>query len=263
MAALNAIATSQVLARSYNDSGISTRWLQSWPSDVFILNSNFPKTVSAISTFPSEWQQEVVKIGSWTLFFLAVHVWAQTHFKQDAANFHIKTALSRGVAATLLTLFGLWGTICNFGLWKVGFVPTAGVTIDMFNLFTVYRLALGHFIADLLWLAYALVTHNISPRKDLIAHHVLCLAGFSFMMDSPGAVMGAVALTTEMMPMTSAIGAFGRAVSKTYLEDLANYLRLVVLSGWRIPVWCVLSGASALVCRALVHNQAAEVADEC
>eukprot|EP00958_Prasinococcus_capsulatus_P018844 scaffold2254_cov393-Prasinococcus_capsulatus_cf.AAC.12 len=208
MAALNAIATSQVLARSYNDSGISTRWLQSWPSDVFILNSNFPKTVSAISTFPSEWQQEVVKIGSWTLFFLAVHVWAQTHFKQDAANFHIKTALSRGV----------------------GFVPTAGVTIDMFNLFTVYRLALGHFIADLLWLAYALVTHNISPRKDLIAHHVLCLAGFSFMMDSPGAVMGAVALTTEMMPMTSAIGAFGRAVSHQTVRLATELLKTAAIA---------------------------------
>ena len=65
LAILDAVGTSQAFARIYNETTVSNKWLQGWPSDIFINNSNFPKTVSPISALPSEWQQEAIKIGTW------------------------------------------------------------------------------------------------------------------------------------------------------------------------------------------------------
>ena len=65
---------------------------------------------------------------------------------------------------------------------------------------------LGHFVADLLWLVYAKIKYAQAPRPDLIAHHLLALLGFTFMMDTPGALLASAAVRVRF----GAQGAFSR-----------------------------------------------------
>ena len=139
-------------------------------------------------------------------------------------------AIGRGAAATILCVMGAIGMAGNSHHAGRGFVPVEGTEVDQRYLALPQRsawalarshaleqhlhlraemcahpftcsdtcplatVALGHFVADLLWLVYARQRYAQAPRKDLIAHHLLCLLGYTYMMDTPGALLASTAV---------------------------------------------------------------------
>lgn len=158
---------------------------------------------------------------------------------------YVKTALGRGVAALTLCVLGAAGMADNAHLLESGYVPAEGVHVRQEWLEVPLRVAIGHFYGDMAWLAYAKYALSQQPRMDLIAHHLLCLVGFTYMLDTPGAMLASCAMTAEVMPVTSALGALGKATGNRFLITAAPHARLASLLMWRAPLWAMIIVSSA------------------
>lgn len=168
-----------------------------------------------------------------TLFFLFLHVALARRF--PGQPFHLLLKLSRGVASVLLTGIGFYALLRWFALWPTAFLRVDATDSDAYYLICFVT---GHFIADFLLLGFGFVRHRSEPRKDLLAHHLLGLVGaWVVFYYEVGYELFAVALSTEMMPVTSGIAAVAGLRANSALERLATQLRLLVLCGWRLPFW--------------------------
>ncbi|MGH8453915.1 MAG: TLC domain-containing protein [Nevskiales bacterium] len=168
-----------------------------------------------------------------TLFFLLLH--ALVAHQIPGQEFHVQLKLSRGLASIILTALGFYALTQWWWLWPQAFLqrhaPDSGP-------YMVIAFVSGHFIADVGLLAWGGLLRNSSPRRDLIAHHALGLAACAVVFYYEfGHALFAVALTGEMMPVTSGIAALAPLLARPLLERLATQLRLAVLVLWRLPFW--------------------------
>lgn len=170
-----------------------------------------------------------------TCFFLVLHILIQPWIRNHP--FHVRLKISRGVASLVLSLIGFYTLVCYFPLWKYAFILKHPPGQDLFLDSAVWIL-MGHFLADFIWLAYGISTEKSKPRADLVIHHVfglvVCIWALYLEM---GYAMIALAMTAELMPVTTGIHAWGQIFSNKTLESFSVKLRLFVLLGWRIPLW--------------------------
>lgn len=167
-----------------------------------------------------------------TLFFLAVHIAVAG---RPGMPYRAGLTVSRGIAAVVLTAAGVWAVVAAWELWPLAFISHEPPGAPAYLLI---HLALGHLLADFLWLGYGAWRHGERPRPDLVIHHALgllvCAVVFAWRM-APFAV--GLALTAEVMPVTSGVGGWARHTANARLAGFAQRLRLVVLLGWRLPLW--------------------------
>lgn len=170
-----------------------------------------------------------------TAFFLLLHVVVTHHARGQ--EFHVQLKLSRGLASILLTVIGFYALSQWWGLWPQAFLARHAPGSEPYLLIAFVS---GHFIADVGLLLWGWLLRDSSPRKDLVAHHALGLAACAvvFYYDF-GHALFAVALTGEMMPVTSGIGALAPLLGRPSLERVATQLRLAVLALWRLPFWAL------------------------
>lgn len=173
-----------------------------------------------------------------TLFFLWLHAIVARATPGQA--FHDQFKLSRGFGSLCLTAIGFFALWHWWPQWTQAFL--ARHTRDSLAFYLVCFVS-GHFIADFLLLGWAAWRRGSAPRRDLVAHHLLGLVvcGIVFYYQF-GYALFAVALTTEMMPVTSGIAALAPMLRRPALERLATQLRLLVLLAWRLPFWSVMMG---------------------
>lgn len=167
-----------------------------------------------------------------TAAFLLLHL-AVRH-RSDRA-FHVDLKLSRGIASVVLTLVGAVFLAVYLPLWRQAFLAfhEPGSPPQQ-----VVSLLAGHLLADLLWLAYGRLAAGSIPRRDLIIHHLggLAACGITIYFGL-GYLLIAVAMTTEMMPVATGLGAWGKVVDSPRLQHAALRLGLGALVFWRIPLW--------------------------
>jgi hypothetical protein len=171
-----------------------------------------------------------------TVFFLLLH--GAVSFGARGQPFHVQLKLSRGFATIILTAIGFYSMWQWWDLWPQAFLRRHEPGSEPYLLITFVT---GHFIADVGLLLWGWLRRESLPRIDLIAHHALgvavCLVVFHY---EVGHLLFAVALTTEMMPVTSGIAAFAPLLGRPALERIACELRLAVLLLWRLPFWTVI-----------------------
>lgn len=168
-----------------------------------------------------------------TLLFLLLH--AVVARRSRGAEFHVQFKLSRGLASIALTAIGFYALWRWWPLWPQVFLDRHARDSVPYLLVCVVS---GHFIADFLLLLWGAWRRRSTPRPDLIAHHVIglgmCAVVFHYQF---GYVLFAVALTAEIMPVTSGLAALALWRGQAALERLATQLRLAVLALWRLPLW--------------------------
>jgi hypothetical protein len=172
-----------------------------------------------------------------TLFFMLLHELLSRRFAGQP--FHLLFKLSRGADSVILTAIGFYALLRWFPLWPQAFLRVDPPGSDAYYLICFVT---GHFVADFLLLAFGLARHRSTPRKDLMAHHLLGLVGAWVVFHyGVGYELFAVALTTEMMPVTSGFAALAALRERPALERLSVQLRLLVLCGWRLPFWALVT----------------------
>lgn len=191
----------------------------------------------------SNWGPMLIALPAFTAAFTAVHVVAPRIAPDNPRAF----AISRGVAAAVLTAVGLAALVDALPMWDTAFLyrHEAGDWMRT-GLLVVY----GHLIADFLWMGWSRWRHGVVPRKDLIIHHGLGMVAYGYALAiETGYAIALVTMVTEVMPVTSGVGALGKALGHPSMVDAAARARLKVLCWLRMPVWLTLF---ALVCRVLV-----------
>jgi hypothetical protein len=176
-----------------------------------------------------------------TLSFLALHFVVE---KLTGQPFASAFRMGRGLASAVLTGVGFFGLFYYRAAWSTVYVLAAPDELAL-------RLALvpvGHLLADFILLTYGFVVARSSPRKDLLAHHLMALVAAAATFRYPiAAPQFLVVFTSELMPVTSGVTAFGSYRRNLSLERLGARLRLVVLLGWRLPLWLLVAAQIALV----------------
>ncbi|MCP4658790.1 MAG: hypothetical protein GY856_25545 [bacterium] len=166
------------------------------------------------------------------LFFAALHMLVAKAVRQP---FHVNLKLSRGLAAVALAAVGFYSLVRWFPLWRHAFLARHDHHSALF--YIVCFLA-GHLLADLLWIAYGHLFAGSRAKSDLVVHHLLgvaaCCCAFHFQV---GYALLAVAMTTEMMPIATGVGGWGRATENGRIERRVWRTSLLMLVGWRIPFW--------------------------
>lgn len=175
-------------------------------------------------------------VAAATIFFLLLHI-AVAHYARGQ-EFHVQLKLSRGFASILLTAIGFYALSQWWWLWPQAFLVRHAPGSEPYLLIAFVS---GHFIADVILLFWGWLLRGSSPRKDLVAHHALGLAACAvvFYYDF-GHALFAVALTGEMMPVSSGLAALAPLLARPSLERVATQLRLAVLSFWRLPFWALI-----------------------
>ena len=184
----------------------------------------------------------LVALPVFTAAFTALHALAPRIAPENPRAF----ALSRGVAAAVLTVLGFAALADALPMWRVAFLyrHEAGDWMRL-GLQVVY----AHLLSDFLWMAWSRWRHGIVPRKDLIIHHGLGVLAYGYALYiEVGYAIALIAMITELMPVTSGYGALGKALGRPGMVDAAARWRLKVLVGLRLPVWLALF---ALVNRAV------------
>lgn len=184
----------------------------------------------------------LVALPAFTAAFTALHAVAPRIAPENPRAF----ALSRGIAAAVLTVLGAAALVDALPMWPVAFLyhHEAGDWMRT-GLLVVY----GHLLSDFLWMGWSRWRHGIVPRKDLIIHHGLGVLAYGYALYvEVGYAIALIAMITELMPVTSGYGALGKALGRPGMVDAAARWRLKVLVGLRLPVWLMLF---ALVNRAI------------
>ncbi|MEK7486193.1 MAG: hypothetical protein AABZ60_17860 [Planctomycetota bacterium] len=168
------------------------------------------------------------------LFFLFLHSAINLWF--SSSPFHIRLKISRGFASLILSLVGFYVLYQGFFFWRQAFIIKHTAEDTFFNAL-VYGL-MGHFLADFFWLAYGYSKEKSKPRLDLIIHHIFGFLVCAYALYlNVGYLMIGIGMTDEMMPVTTGIHSLGQILGKKSLEQRSVFLRLVVLLGWRLPLW--------------------------
>jgi hypothetical protein len=144
--------------------------------------------------------------------------------------------VTRGLAGATLTLLALSCAVTYWHLWPEGFLaphqPTAWPSLVM-------AMTLGIFGAELCWMLTLRLRHAVPLRPELVGHHVVGVAAASCaLFYGMGQATGAVALVTELLPLSGAFVAWGHYRQAPHLVQLGHLSRVWLLKYWRLPVWC-------------------------
>ncbi len=105
---------------------------------------------------------------------------------------------------------------------------------------------MGHLLSDFIWMGYGLVARRIIPRTDLVFHHLVCCAAFSYSLwKEVGFALCLISLVSELMPVTTGISGWGQHIGRKDIMEVANRIRLKVLIWWRRPLWFALAALTA------------------
>jgi hypothetical protein len=181
-------------------------------------------------------------------FFIVLHV---GFLRLPKSNFSRAMKLSRGVAAVILSVVGFYGLFADLSQWQSAFIfhHDQGSILER-NLHFCMLVCMGHFVADLLWLAWGNVRYGTAPRNDLIIHHLLGVVAFGYALQNELAYVAClITMVSEVMPVTTGIAAYGQRVQNMSIVRFANRWRLRLLVWWRVPLW---SAMAVLSIRALI-----------
>lgn len=193
-------------------------------------------------------------------FCLAVHF-----ALERGARLPFATAfkIGRGVASVGMTAIGFYALVRYIALLPRCYVAHQG---DDATARALTLVIMGHFVADFVLVGWGQL-QRVRPRPDLVIHHALGLFAASMVLRlEAGHALYLGLFTTEMMPVTTAVGALGLAIGRPSWERAAQGLRLAVLLAWRIPLWFVIAylvwknldaGPADAVLRAVYHFSSA------
>lgn len=173
-----------------------------------------------------------------TACFLVLHNLVERPLARRGVRFHVALKVSRGLASVLLVVLGFATLIGYWPRWRVLFL---GAHPDGSIPYHLLLFIAGHFTADLLWLAWGKVARESRPRMDLILHHLvgLIVCGAALWLEL-GYLLVAIAMTTELMPVATGLGGWGKVLDSVGVERAAVALSLAALGLWRIPFWAFL-----------------------
>jgi hypothetical protein len=177
----------------------------------------------------------MITVALATAFFLLFHLWIERRTRRVGVPFHVALKISRGIASVFLVLVGFSTLFAYWEEWRLLFLevdPARWVPLRLVLFIT------GHLVADMIWLAWGLWGRGSRPRQDLVVHHVVGLAACGAALHYElGYLLVAIAMTTELMPVATGLGGWGKARDDLHLEEWAARLSLAALFLWRIPFW--------------------------
>ncbi|KAA3606691.1 MAG: hypothetical protein DWQ01_16885 [Planctomycetota bacterium] len=186
-----------------------------------------------------------------TAFFLILHAVAMRWESAWPRAFK----LSRGMAAFLLTVLGFAALMAGFEHWPQAFLYHHPED-DWMRLGLLVVMA--HLLSDFLWMGVGTYRHGITQRRDLIVHHGVGIVAYAFALHlRVGYALSLVAMTTELMPVTTGLHALGKKMSWDGVVQLSDRARLYLLIGFRLPVWVILF---VLVSRVLFLGEPGDLA---
>jgi hypothetical protein len=173
-------------------------------------------------------------------------------------DYHRAFKLSRAIPAAIMTMMGIAAACVAIGHWHEAFLyrhhPDSVLSDRL--MWHGLLIVMGHLLSDYLWMLYGLVGRRIIPRADLIIHHGVCLAAFSYALwKEVGFALCLIALVSELMPVTTGISGWGQHIGRKDIMELANRIRLAVLIWWRRPLWF---GLAALTARSIFSQEIPE-----
>jgi len=182
---------------------------------------------------------------AYTGFFLLLHVIAQWAVTR---NYHRSFKISRGVAASILTLIGFAALFASLGHWREAFLypqdPAAG-GVDLW-MWHGMLIVLGHLLSDFLWMGWGAASAGIRPRFDLVLHHVVAAGAFAYSLSIDiGFSLCLIAMASELMPVSTGIAGWSQHKQDEKLHDWAARTRLMVLVWERRPLWFALAALTA------------------
>jgi hypothetical protein len=145
--------------------------------------------------------------------------------------------LSRGLASLGLAALGFFALL----RWSPAWWATAWVTSSPDPLaVTLVQIPVGHFLGDFALMAWGRAREGSAARlrPDLVAHHGLGLFAAGTVIAWPiAAPLYLVLFTTELMPVTTALAGLATLRKSRGLTRAAVRGRVLVLLGWRLPLW--------------------------
>jgi len=170
-------------------------------------------------------------LGS-TAIFVAIHVVVITRVEPVYGR---AFKLSRGGAALILTILGAAALIGSLEHWREAFLYRHPEGDWMrTGLLVVY----GHLLADFIWMAVGKLKYGITPRKDLLIHHGLGVLGFGAALAlGIGYACGLLTMIAELLPLTTAVNAWGKRIAAVRVTQAADRARLHVIAWLRLPLW--------------------------
>lgn len=167
--------------------------------------------------------------------FVLLHARVEGRGARLEIPFHRSLRLSRGLVSVLLVAIGFSTLAAYFDMWPRAFL--AGHVQGSLPGHLVMVIC-GHFAADLIWLAWGWIAHDSVPRKDLIVHHLIggaaCGAALYWQV---GYLLVAIGMTTELMPVATGLGAWGKVKDSLAIERFAVGFSIASLLLWRLPFW--------------------------
>ena len=176
-----------------------------------------------------------------TFGFLGLH-WSVARI--SGRSFRTALKLSRGIAATMLVLTGLFVAIEWWELRRVAFLAAQPDPLDAWPV----GIFAGHLAADLFWILGGRLVLDSRVARDLVIHHLLGIAacGAAVFFAAGYALIGVI-LLSEVLPVTTGLAAWARTHERSELERnvLRSSLGLILL--FRIPLWLAIGGAFVAV----------------
>jgi hypothetical protein len=182
---------------------------------------------------------------AYTGFFTLLHV---VFLYGISPDYHRAFKLSRAIPAAIMTLMGLAAVFPGIQHWQVAFLYRHDPSASFPDLLMWHGMlvVMGHLLSDFLWMFYGRATRAIIPRRDLLIHHGVCLAAFSYALwKEVGFALCLIALVSELMPVTTGISGWGQHIGRKDVMEVANRIRLAVLIWWRRPLWFLLAALTA------------------
>jgi hypothetical protein len=189
----------------------------------------------------------LLPLAGFTAFFVLLHVLALARVEPV---FPRAFKLSRAAAALILTGLGVAALLDALPHWESAFLYRHEQGDWMrIGLLAVY----GHLLADFLWMIVGKRRFGIAPRRDLILHHLLGVAGFGVALAlEVGYALALITMITELLPVTTGLDAWSKRIAAPGLTVAASRARLHVLAWLRLPLWLLLF---ALVMHAVVRAE--------
>ena len=192
---------------------------------------------------------------TYTSAFLLLHA---VFLGSVSPDFHRAFKLSRAIPAAIMSTIGLIVVVVASGHWHQTFLyrHEPRVYLADYLMWHGMLVVMGHLLSDFLWMGYGLAVRHIVPRLDLIIHHSVCLAAFSYALwKEVGFALCLIALVSELMPVTTGISAWGQHIGRKDIMELSDRVRLKVLIWWRRPLWFLLA---ALTARSILSQEIPE-----
>lgn len=170
-----------------------------------------------------------------TAAFLLLHALVERRSARRGIPFHRALRLSRGIVSVLLVGIGFSTLAVHFDMWPRAFLAGHEPGSLPWHL---VMIICGHLASDLVWLAWGRWARESAPRRDLVVHHLVgTIACGAALYWHIGYLLLAIAMTTELMPVATGLGAWGKVRDSVPIERFAVGFSIASLLLWRLPFW--------------------------